>query len=133
MPIKTAQRHVARPLIARHGGTHRVDLAVGGEAATRGMVEGYAYDDDHGDKITNYSRPRGEDQSPFRSFGGDAGDITVTESAMVDDGACLLDDIQPEPSEGDGEDQNAGGRNMENARRDPVPNTRYGRRSGGIG
>lgn len=120
--MKTAQRRVARPLIVRNGGTHMVDLAVGGDTAARGMVEDYSYEDRHGDKITTYSQPRDKDVSPLSSFGYGAGDVVVTECADVADASDLSapylnDDIQSEPAEGDGQRQDAGGGKMELPRR----------------
>jgi hypothetical protein len=129
MGIKTAQRSVPRPMIARFGGTHQVDLAVDGDEAARGMQEDYSCEDEHGDKITNYSVPRGQNKSPMASFAYGAGRVTVTESPNTGDEAYLCDDIQPEPSEADGEGQNMGGGQSEIAR----DTTSYRRRSGGIG
>lgn len=135
MSMKTAQRVHARPLISRFGGTHRVDLAVGGDTAAAGMTELYSSEDEHGDKETRYRPPSDQASSPLASFGYGAGDVIVEEPAKVDDEAYLNDDIQPEPSEADGEGQNYGGgqeevtRTSRNAGINPSPR----RRAGGIG
>lgn len=135
MTIRTAQRRVARPLIARNGGTHKVDLAIGADEATRGLEESpYSYEDEHGDKHTTYRPPVDRDKSPLASFGYDSNEVEVTECASYNDEAYLNDDIQPEPSEADGEDQNMGGAQEEVPRgaRNGI-NPGYRRRSGGIG
>lgn len=135
----SAQRRVARPLIARHGGTHMVDLAVSGETAAAGMEEVYSYEEDDGDRKTTYRPRRGDDESPgapLHSFGYGHGEVVVTECDREDDDAYLSDDVQPEPSEADGEEQNMGGAQVEKARGSRsagVANARYSRRSGGIG
>lgn len=129
----SAQRRVARPLIARSGGTHMVDLAVSGETAAAGMREGYSYEERDGDRVTEYAPERDEDISPYSGFGYGVGNVVVTECDREDDDAYLMDDVQPEPSEADGEDQNMGGRNRELPKRASGPNARYTRRTGGIG
>ena len=125
MGYKTATRSVARPMIARHGGTHEVDLAVGADEAVAGMREEYNYQRGP-DKVTQYSPDR--EDSPFSDYAYGAGRVTVTETAMEDDG-CLLNDVQPEPGPSDGEEQNAGGAQRPMARYNPT----YRRRAGGIG
>lgn len=136
MGIRTAQRNVPRPLIARSGGTVRVDLAIGADEATAGLEESTygGYTDEHGEKHMTYRPPVDRDKSPFASFAYGANEVEVTECADTSGGdAYALDDIQPEPSEADGEDQNSGGRQSDVPRRAGGPNTRYRGRSGGIG
>lgn len=136
MGIRTASRRVPRPLIARQGGTHRVDLAIGADAATRGLEESpYSYLDEHGDKHTTYREPVDRDKSPFASFGYDSNEVEVEECASQDGGdAYLDDDIQPESGEADGENQDAGGSQSETPRgATRGGNTGYRRRAGGIG
>lgn len=135
MSIKSAQRRVPRPLIARHGGTHKVDLAVGGDTATHGMTEMYSSEDEHGDRETTYRPPSDRAMSPLASFAYGAGEVIVEDRAVVDDEAYLNDDVQPEVSEADGENQDAGGTQEEVPRgyRSAGSNPRYGRRGGGIG
>lgn len=129
MGYKTAQRTVARPLIARHGGTHQVDLAVDPDEAVAGMREDYSFNRGP-DKVTRYSPNR--EGSPFDDYAYGAGSVEVTETATDPDGACetgILNDVQPEPGEADGEEQNAGGSLRAQARYNPT----YRRRDGGIG
>lgn len=146
--MKFSQRRVARPMIARHGGTHLVDLAVsdpsGGNAERGKMEQVSSYDDDNGDTCTTY-RPSLNDTSqrdrnrsamawPFGRAGG-AGELMVTEVRRTDDEAYRTEDVQPEPGEADGEEQNADGAqtDQDDSKRATVIRASYRKRSGGIG
>lgn len=127
----TAQRRVARPLIARSGGTHMVDLAVSGETAAAGMEEVYSYPFPDGDETKTTYRPRrGDDESPgapLAAYAYGAGEVVTTRCDEEADDAYGVSDVQSEPGEADGEDQDASGRQSGKAP------SRYTRRTGGIG
>lgn len=123
MSMDSARRTVARPLIMRRGGTHEVDLAVDGETATRGMIEDYSYEDQHGDRITTYRPQPGANQSPLSGYAFGVGNVTVDDPAGTD-GGVLEDEFYPSPAEADGHNQNDGGG------MDEVPRT--GRKKGFI-
>lgn len=152
MSMKSAQRVVARPMIARNGGTYRVDLAVGPDrlidgSAEHGRLEEISrYTDDNGDTEVRYQQRLADPKSrnpntpgmawPFGRNGG-AGDVIITEPHEESDHAYQTEDVQPEPSEADGEGQNSGG--AQEDQDDSRFNTRaqgsrgYRGRSGGIG
>lgn len=123
--IKSAQKRVARPMIARSGGTHMVDLATGADSVIAGMEKGSEYTDDNGETECTYHPPidRKEARDPNRTrlswpFGrnGGVGDVIVKETPSVQDVDYMdvadgyqTEDVQPEPSEADGENQDADG------------------------
>lgn len=151
MSIKTSIRRVPRPMIARNGGTHDVDLAVsdptGGTDERSPMRKVSEYTDDNGDTDTCYevdTNAKGrlvENTSrmawPFGIRGG-ANEVVVTETGRTQSGdAYQIEDVQPEPGEADGEGQNANGRQSAQDSDDSIRvsrgTIRYARRNGGIG